>query len=401
MTSGGEIPFSSKLPRVAELVVIGGGVVGAATAFFAARAGLETVLLERRPMLGTLSTSAATGAFRLQFDNADELEVVRESVHFFRHFAERTGLLEHDLGLVEQGYLWVARDEETAERQQERVARQRAWGLDDVEILGSAELHRRFPYLSPDALQARYRAGDGWLDPRQLTVGLARASGATLVSNVEVRSIDVSEGRVRGVETSKGSLTAKAVVIAAGNFSRTLARTVGIDLPIRLVRRHRLVMLEVPDVPVDAPMTIDESNGTHWRPAGNGAHLMRPDPDEPSGDALEDVPTQESFAFDMLDPARPFAAAGLVPFWRDVWARGAGPWLLKAGQYDLTPDHRALLGPTTIEGLHVNCGHSGHGVMASVGAGRRVVDLLLGRLDPERNPFRADRPMAGRERDVL
>jgi sarcosine oxidase subunit beta len=87
MSPSGEIPFSSEPPRTADLVVVGGGVVGTATAFFAARAGLETVLLEKRPALGTLSTSAATGAFRLQFDNREELELVRESVTFFRHFA--------------------------------------------------------------------------------------------------------------------------------------------------------------------------------------------------------------------------------------------------------------------------------------------------------------------------
>ena len=400
MSAGAEIPFASELPRSADLVVVGGGVVGAATAFFATRAGLQTVVLEKRTALGTLSTAAATGAFRLQFDNPDELEMVRESVAFFREFEVRTGL-DHDLGLSEQGYLWVACDEESAARQLDRVARQREWGLEDVEILGPPELRRRFPYLAPDVVQARYRAADGWLDPRKLTIGLAAASGATIVPDVTVRRLVVTDGAVRGVETSRGTMAARAVVVAAGTFSSQLAATAGIGLPIRMVRRHRLVMLDVPEVPADAPMTIDESNGTHWRPAPNGAHLMRPDPAEPEGEALDDVPTCESFAFDLLDPASPFAAARLAPFWSDVWARGAGAWLLKAGQYDLTPDHRSLLGPTTVAGLHVNCGHSGHGVMASVGASRRVVDLLLGRLDPELNPFRLDRPMASRERDVL
>ena len=75
MTSGEEIPFLSRPPSTADLVIVGGGVVGIATAFFAARAGLDTLVLEKRPALGTLSTSAATGAFRLQFDNADELNV--------------------------------------------------------------------------------------------------------------------------------------------------------------------------------------------------------------------------------------------------------------------------------------------------------------------------------------
>jgi glycine/D-amino acid oxidase-like deaminating enzyme len=91
----------------------------------------------------------------------------------------------------------------------------------------------------------------------------------------------------------------------------------------------------------------------------------------------------------------------MVPFWRSVWARGVGAWLLKAGQYDLTPDHRALLGATPVAGLFLDTGHSGHGVMTSVGAARRVVDAVLGRLRPEENPFRLDRDMGSRERDVL
>ncbi len=401
MTAERRIRYTLEPPRHADLVIVGGGVTGAATAFFAARAGLATVVVERRPALGTLSTAAATGAFRLQFDNPDELAMVAESIAFFRDFSARTGLRDHDLGLTTQGYLWIASDAAGALRQRQRVERQRAWGLDDVELIEQPELRRRFPYLAPDVIQARYRAGDGWLDPRRLTLGLARASAAALLTETAVTRIDARGEAVLGVDTTRGRIDARAVVIAAGSFSIALAASLGLELPIRLVRRHRLVVFDLPEVPADAPMTIDESNGTHWRPAGGGAHLMRPDPDEPAGEALDDVPTSEAFAFDLLDPASPHAAARIVPFWREAWAHGAPSWLLKAGQYDLTPDHRPLLGPTPIAGLHLHCGHSGHGVMASVGASRRVVDGILGRLDPAANPFRWDRVMPERELDVL
>ena len=374
--------------------------MGAATAFFAARSGLRTMVLESRPTLGTLSTAAATGAFRLQFDNPEELAMVRESVEFFHHFADHTGFRDADLGLRAGGYLWIATDESTATRQRERVARQREWGLDDVELLAERELHRRFPYLERSAIQARYRAGDGWLDPRRLTLGLARASGARFAPRTTVEGIGVRGGVVTGVTTSRGRVDAGAVVVAAGCFSARLVATVGIELPIRMVRRHRLVLAEVPELPPDAPMTIDEATGTHWRPAAGGAHVMRPDPDEPPGEPLFDVPSRESFAFDVLDPESPHAAARLAPLWRSVWERGVA-WTLRAGQYDLTPDHRPLLGATPIAGLFLSCGYSGHGVMSSVGAARRVVDAVRGLLAPDGNPFRFDRPMGGRERDVL
>src|ERR1041384_5108078 len=96
--------YTSELPQTADVVVIGGGIVGAATAFFAARSGLHVVLLEKRPALCTLTTPVSTSAFRLQFDNAEETALVRESVELFDSFAERTGLDGYDIGVRHQGY---------------------------------------------------------------------------------------------------------------------------------------------------------------------------------------------------------------------------------------------------------------------------------------------------------
>src|SRR3954467_10740806 len=98
--------FADALPRSADLVIIGGGIVGAATAFFAARAGLRTVVLEKRPALCSLTTPAATGAFRAQFDNPEEIALVQEGIALFTQFEEVTGLVGYDLLLRQQGYLW-------------------------------------------------------------------------------------------------------------------------------------------------------------------------------------------------------------------------------------------------------------------------------------------------------
>src|SRR5918997_5845624 len=100
------IRVADALPATADLVVVGGGVIGCATAFFAARAGLRAVVIERRPALGTLTTPASTGAFRLQFDNAEEIEIVREGVALFDAFGERTGLAGWDVDLRHGGYLF-------------------------------------------------------------------------------------------------------------------------------------------------------------------------------------------------------------------------------------------------------------------------------------------------------
>src|SRR5436190_15730100 len=123
------------LPTTADLVVVGAGVVGCATAFRAARAGLRTVVIDARARPATLTTPAATGAFRLQFDNPEEVALVREGIDLYVDFADRAGLPGYDVGLRRNGYLFCARDPATVERQRQLVATQREFGLADVELL--------------------------------------------------------------------------------------------------------------------------------------------------------------------------------------------------------------------------------------------------------------------------
>ncbi len=133
------VNYTTDPPATADLIVIGGGIVGAATAFFAARAGLRPLLLERRPALCTLTTAAATGGFRLQFDNEEELALVRESVALFLNFAAVTGQTAYDPMVRQHGYLWLATEEATAARQRSLVALQYSWGQDDIELLSGDE----------------------------------------------------------------------------------------------------------------------------------------------------------------------------------------------------------------------------------------------------------------------
>ena len=176
MAAAPSVRFADSAPPTADLVVIGGGVIGCATAFFAARAGLRVVVLERHAALGTLTTPVSTGAFRLQFDNPEEVAMVREGVELFDAFGERTGLDGWDLGLRHGGYLFCSLTDATVERAQRLVERQRTWGLTDVELLSGDEARERWPWLAPEVLGARYRADDGWLDVKQLTIGYATAA---------------------------------------------------------------------------------------------------------------------------------------------------------------------------------------------------------------------------------
>ena len=395
------IRYRTDLPTTAELVIVGGGVVGAATAFYAVRAGLKPLLIERRPRLCTLTTPVSTGAFRLQFDNREELEIVRRSVELFLNFAEATEQREYDLDIRQQGYLFLTTDQAGVDRQRRMVAALHDWGQSDVELLTGDEARRRFPYIAENVLQARFRAGDGFLDPKALTMGLAAGADAEVMTGYTVTGLRVVGGRLAAVETDRGVVSTEAAVIAAGPLSGLVADRAGVQLPIETVRRQKIVMPLVPEAPGWAPMTIDEDTGAHWRPALHGAYLLFTDPATPSSPPSEQVVADPNFAFRLLDPASPVSVARVAPFWRQVWERGTANWMLQAGQYTMTPDHRPLIGPTSVDGLYVNTGYSGHGIMGSPAGSRRLIDVLSGAVPADQNPFRMDRTFLAGGLDIL
>jgi sarcosine oxidase subunit beta len=395
------IRYLDELPASADLVVIGGGVVGAATAFHCARAGLQVVLIEARPRLCTLTTPVAAGAFRLQFDDREQLEGVRASVDMFLNFQELTAQREYALDVQQRGYLFLARTETTADRQRADVERLHAWGQTDVEIVPGDDARDRWPWLGSDVIQARWRAADGFIDTKLLTHGLVAGSGAGVITACAATGFKLQGDRIEAVATSGGTVACAGAVVCAGPLSGRLLRDSGIALPLKAVRRHKLILPHVPEVPPDAPMTIDEETSAHWRPAyGRGAWLLHTDPLTPPSEPTMDVPTDHRFAFGLLDPDSPHAVSRTVPFWREVWDRGSDHWLLQAGQYVVTPDFRPVIGQTRVKGLFVNTGYSGHGIMLSPSASRFVSESITSS-SPIPNPFDPLRPFRERLHPTL
>ncbi len=381
------VPQGDEFPRSADMVVIGGGIIGCATAFYASRAGFNTVVLERREGLGTLTTAASEECFRAQFDESENIRMMQESITVFENFAEVIGIPGYDINLHQRGYLFLTASEQGVELLRKRVEYQHQVGLFDVEFLDGDEVRKRFPHVGANVLAATFRQKDGWLSAHELTHGFAKGSWALFALRTGAAGIKLDAQGVAAVLTTRGEIATRCAVIAAGPFAGVVASWVGVELPLTNLRRQKAVLADVPLVPRDAPMHIDADMGPYWRPEVDGAALGWSLPEKPS-EPLDHVPTDWTFPATVLE-----GVARLVPFWNEVAKKLTRDKIfLSAGQYTCTPDNKPIIGPCpTIPGLYFNLGYAGHGIMASAGGARLLVDLILNPSANTENPFRYER----------
>ncbi len=383
---------AGSVPRTADCVIIGGGIVGASTALFLARAGRRPVLLESASDVGLRTTAVSAHCIRAQFSEPENIRMMAESLDFYEHFGEQIGIDNNPspVHLCQQGYLFASTDPRDQERFADRVRVQREAGLDDVHVIDGDTVRAMFPWLSEAIVVATWRERDGWIDGSTAARLMARASGIPVYCGVTVQQILTEGDAVVGVSISYGTVATDTVVLAAGPFSPTLSPE---PLPLSLKRRHRLVLAPHPDIPQHGPVTIDANTGSHWRPYNGGA-LMAWAQEKPDSEPVWPVPPDPAFVDLVL---RSEGGVGrLAPFWRD-FARSGAPHsaLLTAGHYTMTPDHRPLIGPAPrTRGLWLNTGYSGHGIMGAPSGARLLSDLMTTQEGPP-NQFAPDRFATG------
>ncbi|MGD2269866.1 MAG: FAD-binding oxidoreductase [Desulfobacterales bacterium] len=370
-----------------DAVVIGGGIVGTATSFWLSRAGLEVALVEMRDGLSTLTTPASAECFRAQFTEPSMVALAKPSIEMFENFAEVIGIPGYNISIKQQGYLFLTDNAKTVEDLKESIDQLHKLGITDAEYLERDEIISRFPFVSPSVLAANFRQRDGWLSCHETTQGFAKGCDAKFFINTKATGIQTDDKGVCGVETSRGILQTRIVVNAAGPFAADVGRMVNMDLPLEPVRRQKVFIRTSVEVPQNAPFTIDVDNNSYWRPEPGGVIIGWVNPDEPTSRPSEKVHTDWEFPAITLEKVK-----RLTPFFQKVEKTVRQPHInTSAGYYVYTPDDQPLIGPVPeVPGFYVNCGYWA-GVMLSPEAGKRIGDLVAGKLDPQENPLRPSR----------
>ena len=353
--------------KKAEIIIIGGGVVGASVAYHLTERGAKDVLiLERAARQGEGSTGKATGGVRAQFETEINIRMSLYSLDFFEHW-------DFDCGYEPRGYLFFATDDAQFEYLKQNVRFQKSLGVRDVEIVDTKTISAIVRGLNCEDIRGgSFGARDGFINPLGVLEGFTRkalARGARIEFETEAFSIETENGKVSAVETNLGRIECEKVVICSGAWARDLAKTAQVDLPVEPQKRQIVWAKSRKDFQTNLPMVIDLGSGFHFRPAKDSASeilFAYPDRDEkPSFDTNFD----RSFIEKVYERARHRA-----PF---LFETEVVMEKCRAGLYENTPDHHAILGGCETKGLYFANGFSGHGVMHSPATGRALSEIIL------------------------
>jgi FAD-dependent oxidoreductase domain-containing protein 1 len=361
----------------ADVVIIGGGVVGSSIGYHLRDDGFagRIVIAERDDTYARASSNLAMGGIRQQFGSTVNIRLAQYSIAFYRDFDARMSVQGHSARawFRQRGYLFLV-DLESAERFERRYAILTARGA-RTKRLSVDEIHAMLPDLYVDDLVfGLIGPDDGYANPREVLRGFRAAACAAGVEYVsaEVTAIRREGGRVAGVTFASGErVDAPVVVNAAGPFAAQVARLAGVEQPVQPVRQH-LFRCDLPrHWPYRWPMTIDPG-GVHWRhddPVEPGLPdriiLAKTKLDEPGGEnfACDESRWLEDFYPDLVRRVPAFKDVRLVEGW--------------AGLYEMTPDHNPMIGEhPQLTGFFMANGFSGHGLMMAPATGKVVSELI-------------------------
>jgi sarcosine oxidase subunit beta len=352
------------MEKTADVVIIGGGVVGLSIAYYLGLKKAGKVVVYEKGQLGGGSTSRCVGGIRTQFSTEINIRFSLESLKTFEEFKEEFGIAPEFRRI---GYLFLATTERETEVFKENIKLQKKFGI-PVEYLSSEEIRSRWAYLRvDDVLGGTFCAWDGYAGPNEILSGFAsgaKRAGGRIHEGMEVIGISTSKGKIRSVKTRDEEISTPVVVDAGGPYAASIGEMIAVKIPVKPLRRQIFVTapFHLTDHPI--PLTIDFHRGWYFRQEGDGYLLSGPLDAEPSFnlnteyEAMVEASENAMYRVPSLEKAR--------------IARG---W---AGLYEISPDHHAILGKVPgVEGFIVANGFSGHGFQHSPAVGKVISELIV------------------------
>jgi sarcosine oxidase, subunit beta len=353
--------------RSADVVIIGGGVMGCSIAYHLAKHKARVILLEREPRLASGATGRCSGGIRHQFSNPANVRLSIASIHKLKDFPDE---LDCEIDLHQDGYLFLITKEESLAHFRESVAMQNALGV-STEILATEKIGELVSHVNlEDVLAASFCREDGVADPHGVTTGYARKArelGAEIDLGSEVVAIRKEGSRITSVCTPIGQIATSMVVNAAGPWSAAIGEMAGVPVPVRPYRRHVFITHGFAEVPRNHIFVIDFDTSFYFHREGEGVLMGMSDPGEPSSfvDAVD---------WEFLDKVTDVGVRRFPPLAKASIRRA---W---AGLYEVTPDANPILGEAAqLPGFFLATGFSGHGFMHGPIVGELLADLILGR----------------------
>jgi sarcosine oxidase subunit beta len=352
--------------ETAEVVIVGGGVMGASIAFHLAAAGITDVLLLEADELASGSSGKPIGGVRAQFSSPANVQLGARSLVAYRNFEDDFGV---DIGLERVGYLFLLRDPADVAAFEASVAMQNELGVPS-RMITPAEAAELNPYLDvTGVIAAAYSPEDGYARPGAVVRAYAAAAtklGVRIRTESPVVGVDVEAGEIVAVLTAEERIAARTVICTAGAWSGQVGAMVGVELPVEPVRRQIVFTPALTPRPPRIPFTIDFDSSFYFHTADDGLLLGFAEPEQPVGFATD---YDESWL-----PSLRALTARCAPDLTDVaMERG---W---AGLYEMTPDCNALIGrSSTVNRFLYAAGFSGHGFLQAPAVGEIVRDLYLG-----------------------
>jgi len=354
-----------ELPKAADFVIIGGGVMGASIAYHLAERGARNVLLlEKEPFFGTGATGRCAGGVRYQFATEINVRLSLESLPVLEHFEEQ---FNQAIDYRRCGYLFLLTKEADIRNFRNNMAMQHRLGV-PTEWLSGDEIRQWLPLMRlDDVLGGTYYQNEGVVDPNGVVMGYLNAAkqlGANASTDVTVTGVNVANGKVKSVETDQGTISTWVVVNAAGPWAAIIGQMAGVPIPVTPVRRQWLTTTPIPEIPPDFPFVIDFAQALYFHREGQGLLTGMSNPaEEPGFDQTVDP------EWELKHMEAAFARLPLL--------EKSGLVSRVAGLYEVTPDAHPIFGETPVDGFYLCTGFSGHGFMHGPISGKLLAEIIL------------------------